>query len=186
MHELRGFAERIELKPLLLGALFRDIGTPNAPALAMTQRERDYGAAEMERWRRTAGVSLEFNRHFPIRTVLALRVCIADCRTVDCLFRAAWQKNVNVGDEEALCAVLDEHGFDGRALIAKAKGDAAIKKVLRANTELARTKGLFGVPTYVVNGDYERFVWGGHRVDFVKDLCCGWKPECEVQPDAKL
>lgn len=107
---------------------------------------------------------------------MPLRVFIADERTIDCIFRAAWQSNVNIGNESELRIVLDDNGFDGCSLIKRAKNDLEVKQVLRRNTDCAVSHGFFGVPTYVVNNDYQRFIWGQNRLDWVKDMCCGWKP----------
>lgn len=184
--ELRGFVDRIIFKPILLGALFRDIGTPNAPALAVSNRERKHGSIELERWSNVAGVRLKFNTHFPIRTVLPLRVFIQENRTIDCIYRGAWLWNVNIGDEKALCDLLVDHGFDGPGLISKAKSDAAVKRQLRDNTQWARDKGMFGVPSHVINGQYQRFIWGQDKLDMVKDLCCGWNPCVNLDSSSKL
>jgi len=186
LHELRGFVERITFTPILLGALFRDIGTPNAPALAMSDRERNYGSLELQRWTKIAGVQLQFNAHFPIRTVLPLRVFIVDQRTIECIYRGAWQWNVNIGDEGSLCKLLENHGFDGRALIETAKSDPTVKRQLRDNTQRAKDFGMFGVPSYVVNGDHERFLWGQETLDLVKDALCGWTPRVKAGFPSKL
>jgi len=102
-------------------------------------------------------------------------VFLVDQRTMDCIFRAAWQKDLNIGDPQVLCKILDDNGFDGNALIKKTE-DAKIKQILQDNTSFAVSKGIFGVPAYVVNGDFDRLVWGQDRLDLVKDLCNGWKP----------
>eukprot|EP01084_Bolivina_argentea_P089607 161652_1 len=186
LYELKGFVNNIIYKPILLGALFRDIGTPNAPALAMSNKQREYGSIDLERWKKIAGVNLQFNTNFPIRTVLPLRVFIINNKTIDCIYRGAWQWNVNIGNENHLCKLLNDYGFNGNELIKKAKSDKIIKRILRNNTEFAKEKGMFGVPSYVINGDYHRFIWGQEKLDFVKDLCCGWKPIVNIKTIAKL
>ena len=186
LYELKGFVESITFKPILLGALFRDIGTPNAPALAMSDSQRRYGSLEIDRWTNIAGVKLNFTKHFPIRTVLPLRVFIINNQTIDCIYRGAWQWNINIGDPKELCKLLNKYGFDGEGLIKQAKSDKKVKTILKDNTEFAKKKGLFGVPSYVVNGDYDRFIWGQEKLDFVKDLCCGWKPLVDIDSVAKL
>jgi len=92
-----------------------------------------------------------------------------------CIYRATWQKDLNIGESQVLCKILEENGFDGKDLIAKTE-DPKIKQKLQDNTAFAVSKGIFGVPAFVVNGDYDRLVWGQDRIDFVKDLCNGWKP----------
>ncbi|ETO36806.1 hypothetical protein RFI_00257 [Reticulomyxa filosa] len=173
-HELRGFGE-VEWKPVLLGAIFKSIGTPNAPILALTDAKRNYMSKEMARWFSCNGSAIKFSSHFPLRTILPLRVYLADNRTIDCIFRGAWQYDLNISNAEVLSKLLDENGFDGKALIAKTE-DPKIKQALQDNTAFALDKGIFGLPMYAVNGDYDRIVWGQDRIDFVKDICKGWKP----------
>ena len=44
-------------------------------------------------------------------------------------------------------------------------------EILRNNTDFAtKKKGMFGVPSYVVNNDYHQFIWGQQKLHFVKDL----------------
>jgi len=47
---------------------------------------------------------------------------------------------------------------------------------LKEFTQFAVDKKFFGVPTFVVNDDYERFIWGQDKLEWVKDMCRGWKP----------
>ena len=46
-----------------------------------------------------------------------------------------------------------------------ALGDPAIKDALRRNTEAAAAQGVFGVPSFVVEGEV---FWGNDSVDFFK------------------
>jgi 2-hydroxychromene-2-carboxylate isomerase len=45
----------IELKPFLLGALFRDIGTPLVPMEGMPEAKRMYARKDMDDWDRYWG-----------------------------------------------------------------------------------------------------------------------------------
>jgi 2-hydroxychromene-2-carboxylate isomerase len=48
--------------------------------------------------------------------------------------------------------VLDAAGLDGAALLA-ATQDPEVKAELAANTEAAVARGVFGIPTYFVDGE---------------------------------
>ena len=135
--------------------------------------KRIYMGHDFARWFETVGVRVKMNSNFPIRTVLPLRVFIVDNSTIDCIFRAAWQQDENISDPKVLCQVLDRNGFNGKELIEATK-NVEIKDTLKKNTSLAIDKGMFGVPTYVVNQDYQRFVFGQEKMDFVKEMCHGW------------
>jgi 2-hydroxychromene-2-carboxylate isomerase len=173
LHTLVELTDHVEIVPILLGALFRDIGTPNMPMLALSEAKRSYMSKDMLYWMDWWGEYLKFPSFFPIRTVLPLRVAIVCPWTIDNVFRAAWQDNLNIGEEDVLREVLHDAGFDADMLIAKAKGDAC-KQILKKNTEDARERGVIGVPTYEVD---EYILWGQDRIDIVADLLCGWTPQ---------
>ena len=67
---------RVEYVPILLGALFKTIGTPNVPLLAMAPAKRTYLSKDLRDWCTWRGIDLNFPSAFPIRTVLPLRVAI--------------------------------------------------------------------------------------------------------------
>ena len=176
LREFDNFARRIVYKPVLLGAMFVAHGLQSPAVRNVGPNKRAYMNMDFMRWFDSVGVRVKFNSAFPIRTILPLRVFIVDERTMDCMFKACWQSNVNIGDKKELKELLDRNGFDGEGLIKIASSDQNIKDALKRNTDFAIQKGMFGVPTYVVNKDYDRFCWGQDRMCFVKDLCCGWKP----------
>eukprot|EP01083_Nonionella_stella_P165860 552892_1 len=182
LNEFNTFAHKIVFKPILLGAVFVAVGNESPAVAKVGPKKRMYMNMDFMRWFDAVGVRVKFNSHFPVRTILPLRVFIIDERTIDCMFKACWQANVNIGDAEELKQVLNRNGFDGDALIKRAKSDKYIKQVLKDTTDFAIKKGMFGVPTYVVNEDYDRFCWGQDRMYFVKDLCCGWKPPTTNAP----
>ena len=135
--------------------------------------KRKYMAIDFGRWFEAAGVRVKMNSNFPIRTILALRVFIVDNSTMDCIFKAAWQQDENIADAKVLCNVLDRNGFNGKKLLEATK-NPDVKEALHKSTAFALSKGLFGVPAYAVNEDYERFVWGQDKMDLVKEMCHGW------------
>ena len=64
---------------------------------------------------------------------------------------------------EAVVGVAEALGIDGGAL-AEALRDPAVKERLKAETEAAIERGVFGSPTIVIDG--EPF-WGADRLDHV-------------------
>jgi 2-hydroxychromene-2-carboxylate isomerase len=52
--------------------------------------------------------------------------------------------------------------------------DPEIKAQLAANTAAAREAGVFGVPTFVVDGRH--MFWGQDRLDLVARALAGWNP----------
>lgn len=139
-------------RPILLGALFKQIGTPNAPLLAISEQRRRYGLKDLNDWAAWWGVPFQFNEHFPIRTVTAGRVALADPSTIPCLFAATWAQNRNLGDEAELSKVLQEAGFPAAELLTKAQS-AEVKEQLRLNTEAAHKSGICGVPSFKIGDE---------------------------------
>ena len=60
-------------------------------------------------------------------------------------------------------AVANENGMPGDELVA-AESSAAVQALYRSYSEEAERLGVFGAPTFVLNG--ERF-WGQDRLDFL-------------------
>jgi 2-hydroxychromene-2-carboxylate isomerase len=62
-------------------------------------------------------------------------VAISAPETIDAIFRAAWQQDVDISDAKTLGKLLDRAGFDGNTLVAQgARKD--VKLALRKNTQL--------------------------------------------------
>jgi 2-hydroxychromene-2-carboxylate isomerase len=66
-------------------------------------------------------------------------------------------------DDGTLVRLAAQAGFDGAALLAAAQ-TAAVKAALTDATAQAAVDGVFGVPTFRVDGDDELF-WGADRID---------------------
>eukprot|EP00160_Parvularia_atlantis_P002466 Unigene12039_Nuclearia_a/m.36624 Unigene12039_Nuclearia_a/g.36624 ORF Unigene12039_Nuclearia_a/g.36624 Unigene12039_Nuclearia_a/m.36624 type:complete len:169 (+) Unigene12039_Nuclearia_a:60-566(+) len=164
---------------MLLGAVFKEIGTPNVPMLAMSRQKSQYMSRDMADWMAWWQPEVELNwpSKFPIRSVLPLRVAVAEPRTRHCIYTAAWVANEDVADAAVLKTVLDRAGFDGAALMRAAESDA-VKKQLTANTKRAVEAGVCGAPSFQVDGG--EIIWGQDRLDVVQDLLCGWTADVDA------
>ena len=158
--------------PFLLGALFKQIGTPIVPIDTFGEARRAYQLRDMRDWAQWWGVPFQFPSTFPLRTVTALRVAIAAPETTDAIYRAAWVEDVDIGDKEVLGGVLDRAGFDGIALLARTQ-DPEVKRQLFANTARAEREGACGAPTFVV--DNADVFWGQDRLSMVEQALGGWR-----------
>ncbi len=170
------------LRPMLLGALFRDIGTPDVPIQAMNSVKARYMLTDLQDWARWWGVPFAFPDCFPVRTVTALRVAIVEPLVTPHLYAALWQHNHDIGDPTVLREVLDAGGFEGARLIEQTQ-DPAVKAALRDNTDTAVAIGACGAPTWRILGDDptgrplpEVVVWGQDRLDQVGACVDGWRP----------
>ncbi|HEU0031559.1 MAG TPA: DsbA family protein [Kofleriaceae bacterium] len=173
-----------QLVPILLGALFRDIGQANVPLLAMPPAKLRYISSELYRWSRWWGVPFSQPTKFPQRTVTAQRLALLAAESGDgngferghrlalALGRAMWAEDRDLEDDATLRTILDQHGFSP-SLVERTQ-DPAIKARLAANTAAAREAGVFGVPTMIVNGTH--LFWGQDRLDHVARCLAGWTP----------
>ena len=159
----------VEWLPILLGGLFRSIGTPDVPLLTMSAAKQAYVRRDLSDWADWWGVPFSFPTTFPVRTVLPLRISIAEPAATPHLYRALWAEDRDIGSPEVVTAVLTEAGLDAAALIRQAS-DPDVKAALRANTEAAETAGVCGVPTVEVGGE---LIWGQDRLEQVDAALSG-------------
>ncbi|MEZ4236433.1 MAG: 2-hydroxychromene-2-carboxylate isomerase [Myxococcota bacterium] len=157
--------------PVLVGALFQAIGTPMVPVATFSQAKADHVGRDLAAWAARYGVPFRFASNFPIRTLHADRVALVAPAVTDAVYRAAWADDRDVATPEGLRAVLDDAGFDGADLLARAE-DPAVKAQLRANTERAVALGVCGVPTFRVG---DQLFWGQDRLDHVARALGGWR-----------
>jgi len=168
----------VEYVPILLGGLFRAIGTPMVPLFAMSEPRQAWMSRDMQNWARWWEVPLTFPSCFPLRTITPLRVSLVEPATIDALYRAAWVDDLDIGNETVLQSVLSKAGFDASALLEAAQS-AEIKAQLRQNTELAAHLGVCGVPTFEV--DEGPLFWGQDRLHMVESALAGWMPRIDSE-----
>ncbi len=167
-----GLVERtgatVNYVPVLLGGIFKATG--NASPVTVPAKGVWMGA-DMARFAKKFGVGLNMNPYFPINTITMMRMLaglVGDERypaVVDVLFDAMWKGRKNMGDPAVLAEVLTTAGFDAPALIALAETPAA-KDALKANTEAAVARGVFGAPTFFVG---DEMFFGQDRLDWVEE-----------------
>jgi 2-hydroxychromene-2-carboxylate isomerase len=166
-------------RPMLLGGVFRAVGTVQVPFAAMTASKARHNACDMMRWADHFDVPLTLPPTHPNRTVLALRAALAAGaeipRASKALFAAYWVLGRDVAQPDVVREALDGAGLDGAALIARAE-DPEIKAALRVRTEEAVAHGVFGAPAFVVTapGVAGDLFWGQDRLDFVEKSLGGW------------
>lgn len=159
---------RIVWTPILLGAVFKATGNASP---AMVPAKARYMNVDLARFAKRYGVVLNFNAHFPVNTLPLMRGAVAYQSTpqfdlyVNAMFDAMWAHPRNLNDEGEIAHVLHDIGVD--------PGDFRdridrpdVKEKLTANTEGAIARGVFGAPTFFVNGE---MFFGQDRIDFVEE-----------------
>jgi len=157
-------------KPMLLGGVFQATGNHSPAEIAP---KGPYMTVDLQRFARRYGVPFVHNPHFPINTLLLMRGATAiqlqqparfDAY-VDAIYHAMWVEPRNLNDPAEVGAVLQAAGFDPAALLAAA-GQQEVKDRLKAVTQEAVARGVFGAPTMFVGSD---MFWGQDRLDFVRE-----------------
>jgi 2-hydroxychromene-2-carboxylate isomerase len=98
--------------------------------------------------------------------VIAVAQSGADVETyLPFVFRAAWAEQQDGADREVLAAILDRNGLDAAGLLPAAESAPVIAQYEK-NLEEAIAAGVFGSPTYVLEG--ENF-WGQDRLDLLEE-----------------
>jgi 2-hydroxychromene-2-carboxylate isomerase len=149
-------------RPMLLGGVFVATGN-HSPASVPAKGKYIFG--DFARFAKRYGVPLKINPFFPINTITLLR---NDPRFMDyctAMYRAIWVEAQNMNDPATVATVLQAAGFDAPALLALA-GEQGVKDKLKADTEAAVARGIFGAPTFFVA---EQMFWGQDRLDFVRE-----------------
>lgn len=72
-------------------------------------------------------------------------------RYVDVVYRHMWSEPEKLDEPEVIRAVLERSGLDADAVLAGIR-QPEIKDALRASTEAAVERGVFGAPSFFVDG----------------------------------
>ncbi|MGV3571268.1 MAG: 2-hydroxychromene-2-carboxylate isomerase [Ramlibacter sp.] len=166
----RAVGADIDHRPMLLGGVFQATGNRSpmeVPAKAQYMQD------DLQRFAARYGVPFRHNPHFPINTLLLMRGALGlqmrePARMVpyvDAVFRAIWVDGKNMNDPATVAGVLNAAGFDPEQILALA-ADPAVKDQLKAVTQEAVARGVFGAPTFFVG---QQMFWGQDRLDFVKE-----------------
>lgn len=159
----------VRLRPMLTLGLHQLTG--NRPPGTVANKGR-WMAADMQRWARRYGVTLNANPHMnelkiipPLRGALVADELGRMEAYCDAMFRGMWVESVNIGEPEPFARLIGEAGLDPAAILAGIERPE-IKDRLRANTQEAADRGAFGAPSFFVAGE---LFWGNDRLDFVEE-----------------
>lgn len=154
--------------PVLLGGIFQATGNRSPVEVPAKGKHLQ---VDLQRWAKLFGVHFAMNPHFPINTLGLMRAAVAMQmrseldfqRYLAAIFAAMFDapRNLNAADE--IAAVLAQAGFDAAEVMALATSQD-VKDRLKANTEQAVARGVFGAPTFFVGN---QMFWGQDRLDFV-------------------
>lgn len=148
----------VEPHPILFAALLDANGT-RGPAEVPARRR--YIVRDIARLAHRFGVPLVAPPAHPFNPLLALRVTALDMEPaqrralIDALYRAAWATGEGITNPEVVQRIASEVGLSADA-VARAN-EPEIKARIRADTDDAVARGMFGVPTMLVD---DQMFWG--------------------------
>ena len=149
----------VNWRPMLLGVAFKATGSAPLPSIPL---KGDYAKRDFLRSARFHGVPFKLPQPFPVSTVAACRAFYSlndekdRVKLAKSLYHAYFVDNVNIGEPANVLKVANTIGLK------PAIEDQAVKDKTRAEVDAALSKGVFGSPYIVVDG--EPF-WGMDRFD---------------------
>lgn len=163
------YGRPVQWRPILLGAVFQAVGTVS---LVKQPDKADYSVRDFMRSARFLGIPYSHPANFPALTVAAARAfywlddrdgALAR-RFGHAVFRAYFAEGRDIGDAKLVAELAGAVGADPTAVAAGLQ-EQSIKDRLRAETDGAIGRGVFGAPWIVV--DQEPF-WGADRLPQVE------------------
>jgi len=160
--------------PLDAPALFPRTG---GQVLAERHESRKaYRLQELVRWSKRLGMKLDLQPFFfPVNPAPASYAIISAqaagggdlAGLVRAFPRAVWAEGRNIADDEVVKAILAENGFDPAVAD---RGMFTAADVYVRNLEEAVSRGVFGVPFYIVG---EEKFWGQDRLELLEEYLAG-------------
>jgi 2-hydroxychromene-2-carboxylate isomerase len=158
LHELPRDVQ-VEARPVLLAGLLQRFGQKGP---AEIESKRRYAYRWCIWWAHRHGIPFRFPASHPFNPLHHLRLALAagpSVGNVVRIFEAIWTTGADAADPDAFATLARELKVDAGRLAA-----LEVKDALRANTEQAIVRGVFGVPTWEVDGE---LFWGSDAKDFL-------------------
>lgn len=157
--------------------------TGGVPLRTRPEPRQRYHASELARWRDYLGMPLVLTpKHYPWVVndpdwnkrpgwmVIAAQDQGLDAMPLShAILRALWAEERDVAKPEVRRQIADENGYEGAALLA-AETSQRVQGLYAQFTQDALKIGVFGAPTFVVDGE---IFWGQDRLDFVDRKLAG-------------
>ena len=149
---------------------------PISGGLPLAQRppqRQAYRLLELARFRDALGLPLNVHpKYFPVsgdaaaRLIIAVDQAVGEAAAMDFTGRvlaAVWAQERDIASPITLAALLSEAGLPTSCIDAAAS--AEVQATYERYTQQAITAGVFGAPSYVIEGE---IFWGQDRLDFVE------------------
>jgi 2-hydroxychromene-2-carboxylate isomerase len=157
VHRLGEIPAAITCKPVLFAGLLKHWGHIG-PAEIPSKRRWTYRWCQW--WAAELGIAFRFPAAHPFNPLAHLRLALA-CgsrpEAVERIFASVWRSGEDANDPARFAALCRELAVEEAKL-------AETKDELRKNTEEAAARGVFGVPSFVADGEV---FWGADAIGFL-------------------
>lgn len=158
----------VSWEPFLLGPIFKEEGWNDSPFNVYPAKGR-YMWRDVERLCTKYRIPFAKPSRFPRNTLLPTRVAYLASAArepwlpdfIRATFRANFAEDRDIGQPTVVGAILDSLGQSGTELIERAQSPEN-KQCLRTQTKRAGELGIFGAPSFVVEGE---LFWGNDRLE---------------------
>lgn len=182
-HRIEAEAEEagvsVRWRPFLVGPLFASQGWTTSPFNLFPAKGRNMWR-DLERQAASYGLPpITKPDPFPQNSLNAVRVALfgQDQEWLvpfsKAVFSASFSQGRSISEPSAVVAILDSLGLDGTQVLKAAASDAN-KTKLRVAVEEARSRGIYGAPTFLTD-DGELF-WGNDRLEQALAWASGDRP----------
>ncbi|MBA1337237.1 MAG: 2-hydroxychromene-2-carboxylate isomerase [Pelagibacterales bacterium] len=156
---------KMKYMPILLGGLLKLSGIkPNADIPIKAK----YMIKDCKLWAVKNNIEFRFNNYFPIMTLTLMRcVMIAEKKGfaqnfINKVFDSIWKDGLNLNDNNIVEKLLKNLDINPKLFLLEANQQKN-KDDLKKRTDDAHKKGVFGVPTFLINN---KMFWGQDRLEF--------------------
>ncbi len=161
----------VNVLPVDLGRVFPVSG--GLPLDKRAPQRQAYRLVELKRFSESLARPLNLQpRYFPVASddaaKLIIAVDVADgsaaaMTIAGAIMRGVWVEEKNIADPTALQSMLEACGLPGKRL--DESQSQAVHERYEQDSQRAIDGGVFGAPTYVIDGE---MFWGQDRLDFVE------------------
>jgi len=163
---------QVRVMPIDLGGRVFPV-SGGLPLAKRAPQRQAYRLLELERFARWLQVPIHLHpRFFPVQGDDAARLIIAVDQhdgteaamdLAGAVLSACWAEEQNISDEATLASLLERCGLPARRI--EDGHSQAVQVRYEADTQRAVDAGVFGAPSYVVDGE---IFWGQDRIDFLE------------------
>ena len=169
---LKQAGAQVRVMPIDLGGKVFPI-SGGLPLGQRAPQRQAYRLTELERFSKWLGAPLHLKpTFFPVsgddaaRLIIAVDMALgpeASMTISGAVLSAVWSQQRNIADEKTLAELLKEHELPDSCLAQS--HSQAVQIQYEKYTQMAIDAGVFGAPSYVLNGE---IFWGQDRLDFVE------------------